>query len=528
MTGKPAQPGKPLRVLTFYRLILAGVLATLFLTLKQENPFGVIERDLFGATLAGYTGFSLIAGFATRLRWPAYRLQAIIQVVADVLAVTLLMHASGGAGSSLAVLLIVAVAHGGLLLPGRFAFFFAALATLAVLSESIYGVLKYGIPGSTIVAQAGLLGIVLFGTAGLAYALSNRIRESEALAQRRGLDLADLEQVNQHVIQHLSSGVLVVDHQDRVRLVNQTARQLLGFQADDPRTLQEASPPLWKQLEFWKKNDSWRPEMFETAKGGQTIIPRFGRLNTSHGSGAMIFLDDSSTLAQQSQQIKLASLGHLSASIAHEIRNPLGAISHAAQLLREADHLDTSDQRLIEIINNHCLRVNTIIENVLQLSRRKQAQPQEIELNDWLARFLEEFSETERVPMNQLHLESRESDTTVRCDPDHLHQVLWNLCQNGIRHGGQPSEITLRVREGDGEIVSLDVIDNGQGVAADKVDHIFEPFFTTGAGGTGLGLYLARELCELNHCQLAYQPERAHGGHFRIQFAPADTGTPSD
>ncbi len=520
-TGSLPDAGwKPLRILTFYRLTMAGLLALLFFALKDENPFNVTRPDLFGVTLIAYLGFSLVAGFSTRFRWPAFQWQTIAQVLADVLAVTLLMHASGGIDSSLSVLLIVAVTYGALILPGRFALFFAAVATLAVLLESIYDLLAFGKPESTVVAQAGLLGIVLFATAGVAYGLSRRVRESEALARRRGVDLADLEQLNQHIIQHLDSGVLIIDHQGRIRLANQTARKLLAIDPRPMRTLEQTSPTLWQQLAYWQTDNSWQPEIIRSAGDTQGAIPRFTSLSTSKGPGVMIFLDDSSTLARQSQQIKLASLGRLSASIAHEIRNPLGAISHAAQLLKESEGLTPADQRLTEIIHSHCQRVNAIIENVLQISRRKQAQPRPIELSLWLSRFLEEFSETQRLPMEQLHLEAERPDTVVRCDPGHLHQALWNLCQNGIRHGGQPPELTLRLHETDSHLVSLNVIDNGEGVPDDKINHIFEPFFTTGSGGTGLGLYLARELCELNHCQLAYHPEPCRGGCFRIHFTP--------
>jgi len=512
---------KPLRILTFYRLILAGLLAALFFALRVDNPLNADNPKLFGDTLLAYLALSLVAGFSARLRWPSFQWQTVAQVLVDVGAITLLMHASGGINSGLSILLIVAIIYGALLLPGRYALFFAAVATLSVLLESTYDLLTLGKPEIAVVAEAGLLGMVLFATAGLAYGLSRRVRESEALARLRGIDVADLEQLNQHIIQHLDSGVLIVDHQGRIRLANRKARKLLAVTKDPLQKLDQASPALHQQLTYWLTDNSWQPDVIQGARESQSVIPRFSSLSTSKGLGVMVFLDDPSTVARQSQQLKLASLGRLSASIAHEIRNPLGAISHAAQLLKESEGLSTADQRLTEIINSHCQRVNAIIENVLQISRRKQAQPCAIDLATWLARFMEEFGEAQRIPAEQLTLEAGRLATVVQCDPGLLHQVLWNLCVNGVKHGGQPPRLTLRLHESEAHLVSLDVIDNGEGVPEDKVNQIFEPFFTTGSGGTGLGLYLARELCELNHCQLAYHPESAQGGCFRIHFSPS-------
>ena len=518
-TGTPASAWKSLRFLTFYRLVLTGLLAVLYFFLTDVNPFGVTEPVLFPATLLVYLAFSVAAGFAARLHWPGYRLQALVQVFVDIAAIAVLMHASGGVTSGLSVLLVVAVAAGALLLPGRIAFLFAAVATLALLGESGFSQLALDRASASDITRAGLLGAVLFAAAGLAHMLATRLRESEALATQRGIDLADLEQLNQHIIQTLQSGVLIVDANGRIRLSNATADRLLGTTASG-RRLDEVAPALAHQLDLWRKDPGWVPEHIQAgAAEDAALIPRFSPLQTAQGTGAIVFLDDSSRLAQQSQQIKLASLGRLTASIAHEIRNPLGAISHAAQLLSESDKLDRADARLTEIIENHTRRVNDIIENVLQLSRRSPAASRELPLKPWLDEFLFELVQAEHFDLTRIHVRVEPQDLSIRIDPGHLQQILWNLCQNAIRHAGDPPELRIEARTGEGGAVHLDVIDNGPGIADDVVAQIFEPFYTTASSGTGLGLYIARELCALNECQIQYRRHPQGGSCFRLHFA---------
>lgn len=524
---------QPLRLLTFYRVILAGFLVVLFFSLRDANPFNVTHPDIFANTLLYYLGFSVVAGFTAQLHWPGYQLQSIVQIAIDIVVLTILMYASDGIGSGLAVLMVVTVSASALLLPGRLAFLFAAIATLAMLGESGYEVMTLEKARADTITRAGLLGMVLFSASILAYILAQRIRESEALAKQRGIDLADMEQLNQHVIQHLEAGVLVVDATGGIRMSNTTARKFLDIAAT-PGLLSQVRPDLYYQLQLWRNDHSWRPESIQSGRdaGDKTLMPRFSLLKTAEGLGTLIFLDDSKTLAQQSQQIKLASLGRLSASIAHEIRNPLGAISHAAQLLDDSGQMDIADRRLIEIIEKHSQRVNTIIENILQLSRRKPVIMQRIDLKPWLQNFIAEYCEAEKISSTTFHLEAPEKKISVSMDPDHLHQVMWNLCKNGLRHADTPAQITLRISVSGDQLTSLDTLDNGPGIPADKAGQIFEPFFTTETTGTGLGLYLARELCEINQCHLSYLAADTGGSCFRIHFAtqqpvnPVNTNQP--
>ncbi|MNZ68984.1 Sensor protein ZraS [compost metagenome] len=235
-----------------------------------------------------------------------------------------------------------------------------------------------------------------------------------------------------------------------------------------------------------------------------------------------MFLEDISQIAQQAQQLKLASLGRLTAGIAHEIRNPLGAISHAAQLLQESEVLDGHDRRLTQIIQDQSRRMNLVIENVLQLSRRRQANPQLIDLKYWLYRFAGELRENLR-DTERLHLQAGQGSIQTRMDPNQLTQVLTNLVQNGLRYSTQQhgtGQVWLNLfRDSETELPVLEVLDDGPGISPEQQARLFEPFFTTETKGTGLGLYISRELCESNQARIDYKMRNEGGSCFRITFA---------
>ena len=514
---------KPLRLLSFYRVILAGLLAVLFFSIPEDTGLGLRQHDLYALASTAYLLFSVLAGFAARLRQPGYELQVVTQIVVDIIAITVLMFASGGLASGLGILLLIAVAAGSILLPGRMAFLFAAIAAMAVIGEQVYSSLFLNIPSTSGYTQAGLLGLALFVTAATTNLMVRRIKDTEALATRRGIDIANLAKLNAHIVQRLQAGIIVTDHENHVRLINQTAQKLLNLpDVGEGQPLESVSPQLFARLEEWRNAPHAEQAVVPAEIAGTRLLPHFTMLGTADGIGSLIFLEDSATLAKQAQQLKLASLGRLTASIAHEIRNPLGAISHATQLLDESEALNDSDQRLITIIGDHTQRVNAVVENILQLSRPGSSTPQQIRMRQWLEKFADEFASSGNCQPQQISVQVTPADLEVYMDPSLLHQVVWNLCQNAKRHGTQGttpfelrivcelSPVSLKPR--------LDIIDNGAGIDPDIADTIFEPFFTTRSSGTGLGLYIAREICENNQSHLEYIPGAESGSCFRITF----------
>jgi two-component system, NtrC family, sensor histidine kinase PilS len=514
-----AHSWKAVHLLNLYRLTLAGLFVVLVLSGKDLRFLGSHDARLYLLVSLAYLSFSVASSFTIRQRWPAFLPQVYLQVSVDILALVSLMHATGGVSSGLGFLLLVSVAGNSLLLDGRASLLFAAVATLAVLGQQLYSNWEGG-SASTYLTQAGMLGAALFATALVADLLAQRARRSEALAAQRGVDLANMAQLADYVIDRMQTGALVMDSRQRVWLMNAAARRLLEI--PEPvahRDLEELCPELARRRQRWLGDPGCEAEAFQAVPGGARILPRFARLSEGISGGTLIFLEDLSALAQQAQQLKLAALGRLTASIAHEVRNPLGAISHAAQLLGESTALDGRDARLSQIIHGQCQRVNEIIEDVLQLSRRESSHIQEFALQPWLREFVQELAHG--YPDAELKLDVLPTDMQVRMDPLHLRQILYNLCQNGLRyskaHSGQ-AVVNLKGRMIETMPV-LDVMDRGPGIAPELVEQIFEPFFTTEARGTGLGLYIARELCECNQARLSYRVLRTGGSCFRIGFA---------
>ncbi|HKJ76076.1 MAG TPA: histidine kinase dimerization/phospho-acceptor domain-containing protein, partial [Gammaproteobacteria bacterium] len=362
------QTWKPLRLFSLYRLVLAGLFLTLALTDNLPPPIGEAAPVLFNWATAVYLTLAVLARFAVQAHWPRFNLQVFGQVLVDVAALTVLAHASGGVSSGLGMLLVVAVAGGSILTQGRVAGLFAAVAALAVLGEEVYTQLYIERP-ETSYPQAGMLGVALFATAFLAQVLSKRIRESEALATRRGVDLANMAQLTEYVVQQLDTGVVVVDPDGRIRLLNEAAGALLGDGIREGAYLEGVVPSLAERLRAWRKTGPADRTLHITTTDAE-VIPRFIDVGAGPAGGTLILLEDAAAAARQAQQLKLAALGRLTGSIAHEVRNPLGAISHAGELLGESPDLPEGDRRLVEIVLTQSKRVNAIVENVLGLGRR--------------------------------------------------------------------------------------------------------------------------------------------------------------
>jgi len=519
---------KSLYFLNFYRVILAGIFVTSIFMENNLRILGSLDPVGFAVTAYLYLVISVLVSFMIHWRWPNFEVIVLLLTMVDIAALTIIMHTSGGVETGLGMLIVVAIAGNSLLTNGKAASLFAALAALAILTEQIVSLISRSTtPNFT---QAGFLGAAVFATALLSHVLSRRIRETEQLAEQRGVDLANMAKLNDHVIKRLQSGVIVVDIYDRIRLMNQSAWHMLGLPVLENaynKPIKSISDELYQELQHWKENSSEESNIFRANGSSVYVLPSFTKFGTQENSAILIFLEDTVRMRQQAQQFKLASLGRLTASIAHEIRNPLGAISHADQLLSESPNLDSSDKRLTEIIHTHTERVNSIIENVLLLSRRGSSAPEDIVLGDWIEKFVSEFVMSEHVEPDVVKYSGDPSKISVRFDPTQLHQIVWNLCHNGLRFSlDYPENPKLELRSGlmdESQRPYLDVIDHGPGINAETAQQIFEPFFTTDSKGSGLGLYIARELCELNKAIVRYIAVQTGGSCFRIEFAGNST-----
>jgi two-component system, NtrC family, sensor histidine kinase PilS len=531
-TLAPSQNWKLLGLFNVYRLALAAAALGLSVTLGQFDPFGATSPDLFRIASAAYFLLAIAALLASRWRIPDFDTQVGVLAFADVALLTLLMRASGGLSSGLGLLLIVAIATSSLMLGRRVSIFYASLATIAAMLQHSWGLLVGDLVNDDLVQgypQVGILGFGLFATAFLGYTLGSRLRATEALAERRGMALANLTQINELIIQRMQSGVLACDHSGQIRFMNQAAQRFLGLRnaLPDKTSLSDLSPDLAIQLFQWLGNpNGQRTRRPFITRANYALLPRFVTLGKSKETGVLIFLEDMAALKQQAQQLKMAALARLTASIAHEIRNPLGALTNAAQLLGESVSDDSEQRRLAKIIEEQGRRMNVIVQNVTQLSRRDRVNQTRLSLNAWLEEFTVQYCEAVRLPPEAFSCIGDNVD--VLFDPDQLNQVITNLCQNGLRHSppftGTPIIKFLVGKDAENR-PCLDVIDWGSGVPPAIVDNIFDPFFTTSPKGTGLGLYIAKELCEGNGASIDYHPgDGGVGSRFRITLFRAEEG----
>ncbi len=498
-----------------YRLLVALLLLMGVAVWGTNLWYGTRDLALFITATAGYVVFS-VACFALVSARRRFNLQLTLQVAGDVGFIVILLYASGGISAGLGLLLLTTLAGAGLISRGRMTLFFAAIAVIGVLLEQTYEWLALGSQEPQFV-QAGLLSSAYFAIAWLAHALARYSVASEQLAAQRGIDLANMEQVNRLVIRDMQDGVLVVDERGAIRQCNTRAERMLGAlpRGRANATLAEYAPALAAQFEEWRSRPD--ADVGPRAPLRNNVIARFVPIGGSRQVGAVIFLEDQSRIQAEARQLKLAALGRLTANIAHEVRNPLGAISHAAQLLQEEPGVSGTSARLITIINENSERLDRMVNDVLRLNRGDRAHRERFGLADFLDGFVDQFSQIEKIEPGIFQIELA-AKPDVLFDRSHLNQVMWNLCRNALRHSRRgPASISIRVSmERAGSIVKLDVVDDGPGVAPGARTQLFEPFFTTAAGGTGLGLYIAREVCEANGATLEYV-EAARGAQFTVQ-----------
>ncbi len=525
---EPDLPWRVLTTLNAFRMFIAAALLLLVVAASQPLPFGNRYPLAFSAMASAYLMFGIVFGIALRQRRAPLNVQAVTSILVDTLAVAVMMYTSDGISSGLGGLLVVFVGAGSLALPTQMPSILAAIATFAVLGEELLS----GLAGfETNYPAAGLLSAIIFAMALAARPLARRIQMSEALARQRGVDLQNLSELNEYIVQHLRESIVVIDDDDRVRLSNGSAIRLLG--ATGPvrgKPLADASKALADYVAAWRNDHALSAHHEITMRSAGNSLRITAHLAPLGKDGdrsgpVLVFLEDASLINARVQQSKLASLGRLSASIAHEIRNPVGAMSHAAQLLSESDGLRADDQRLTEIIQTHSGRVSHIIDNVLQLSRRDSSTPEKLNLKPWLADFAREFTRTLELQEGEVSVDGVPDDISIRMDSGHLRQVLWNLCDNAVKYASETGGILVEMQAGrisDTGRPYLEVCDRGNGVEPDTVEKIFEPFFTERSGGTGLGLYISRELCELNHATLLYLDRPGGGGIFRIVFTDPD------
>lgn len=510
---------RELRLFNLYRVLEAALLV-----LVVFGPLaGVLEPPryelLARSVVIAYLFVSLVMlGLGRRLD---VRVSAGIGITADLFFGFIAMHAVPSAGTGIALMMMFNIGAASLLLPPRIAFTFAGVAVLMLLGEYAWSAVDDGPRRG--VAEPVMFAIGYFALATVMNVLGRQMRESYEIAALRTTENEHLAQVNELIIRRLRTGVLLVDGSGRMKLANEAATSLLGDVGDEIhgfRELAVAVPELGRRLQKWRETGVVDDTSLRIAADQPDVIPRFTRLQ-ANSDQTLVFLDDTSLLSQRAESITLATLGRFSASLAHEIRNPLAAMSYAVQLLEESDDIRVADRRLLEIIHQHVVRMNGIVENVLGLARREPAKPVVVELVAFAKSFVDDYLVSHPIEGDTLASASTQPEISALFDPRQLHQVVVVLVSNALNYGrmpGEPARVTVRVGVDGGQPV-LDVIDRGPGIPEPIRARLFKPFFTTSSHGTGLGLYIARELCRANQASLDYVPTPGVGGCFRIRMS---------
>lgn len=503
------------RLLNVYRLGLAAILFSQ--SFVRDSPLlNIVDLGLYSWVSLAFLVLALVWMLAAWIERRGFQNQVSLQIYSDTIIIILLMHACGGISSGLGMLLIISVAITGLLTEQSLAILFASLASLGLLTEHVYSVSN--IPDySGTSTQVGILGATLIATAIVTRKLVLRLRSSEQLVQQRERDVALLSALNQEIIENLQTGVIVLNNNNSVRHINQAALDLLHLDGDDFIALEQDCPKLLATVKDWQQEPENTSPYLPSDTGIENIQISFHRLQSQGQTNTMIFVTDVSSIRNSMQQAKLASLGHLTASIAHEIRNPLGAISYAAQLLKENEELLDADQRMVEIINQHTLRINHIIEDILKISRGSQTNKESIDIANWLPRFVTEFCQSGFAESDCFELDIDAACPDMQFDAGHLTQILTNLCTNARIHGDKAQKLSIKVYSNSSHLLCLEIADRGPGIESEILDKIFEPFYTTSHQGSGLGLYIVSQLCELNNATISAHINRYNGTSFVVQ-----------
>jgi two-component system sensor histidine kinase PilS (NtrC family) len=545
---------RTLQTFSITRIVISAVLLV-YLGFHSYRGFDADDRFIKWETCAIYLGIAIAFAILCMRSRKSFLLQLLVQVMVDITAISMLYISAGGARSGLAILYLFPLAGAAILAPLVLALFFVSFVTLVLLMESGYRFLSTASESS--ISRAGLICAAFFAAVFIINRLAAKLIKQEGLAAQRGRELQVQESINRLVIADMDDGILVVGSDSTVFAGNPAVERMLGLTVPYGRSRYKLTDipslaPLAEAFFNWSASAAppslTDPSTFVVVKPREdiavlqgTTLQRDGRRELAahlklrfkpvetdglQEERTVIFLQDVTEIENQAQQLKLASMGRLTASIAHEFRNPLYAISQAASLLAE-DVADPAGARLLSIVGDNVKRLNRMIEDILRLSRKAQAVSEPFALAQFFAELLHELHETHQVKPGIVAVGDM-GFHRVRFDPLHLREVVMNLLLNALRYAsGRSGSIRVEPLLDSAGRLELHVQDDGPPIKPEVRAHLFEPFFTTSSKGTGLGLYVARELCLNNGAILDYEyrldsfNDRANepGGRFVITFA---------
>ena len=512
------------RIFRIFRLAISAILLLSYAVSLNSSFFQILSPKLYLITNLIWFALVIFSSISRLISRQDYLFVNSINILIDLIAVAILAYACGGINSGLFFLMLPEAAMAGMILPLRLSLLSASVASLSTLFvQSLLVFDEISDPAGFL--PSGILGLVLFATTLVFGTLGRSLLASQARAEQSTSAANALRIMNDSIIARMETGVLVLEG-NNVKLANRAANNLLcGRQGEDLPLVSEdirSLGRLGERYNDWVENRGEGFRAFTHPYSGINIQVQFSRLQSGESDQTLVFLEDTRRLRQRAQQLKLDSLGHLSAGLAHEVRNPLSAISQANQLLQQSETISDEDKTFMDVIDRHCIRMNEIIDVVNQLSRRIEPRIISFALKPFIEELVGEINES-RLTKAKINIEIPDN-CSIEFDPANLKQVLTNIIENGLRY----SEAETGYAEVDFSLGShrddrgyfLDISDNGPGIDRDEVHKIFNPFFTTGSGGIGLGLCVAREICEVNFAAIHYlytEPE-SDKGLFRLSF----------
>ncbi|WP_251359578.1 nitrogen regulation protein NR(II) [Kangiella sp. TOML190] len=445
-----------------------------------------------------------------------FQLMSVVQPLVDIGILGLLAYLGHSNTSGYAVLMAIVSIFALLLLRHRLALLYGVGAALLLF---LVHWLRANEISDSAYLDLSLQAFAILTVSLLANSLARRLTNYESEVMEHSHSIQDMHQLNRDIINTMNRGFIVIDSEQHTLYMNKIAWYYFGNPANAlSQELGSFAPELTQQIKASNK-DEFEGQLFKANNNGPRILPRFQKL--ANKDRTLIILEDYSEISKRIQQAKLASLGQLTASIAHEIRNPLSAINQASQMFEEFESNTQQEKDLLQIIQRQSKRINNIIENVQMVSKRKMPSRNELVLERFLPSFIHEFKQGLNFDAEIL-CENIDENLSIRFDQSQLKQVLSNLFENGLKYSFiNTKRYRLHITATQDKITKqqfLDIIDEGVGISVEESEKIFEPFYTTNHDGTGLGLYISRELCEANGAQLECIPVAFGGACFRIIF----------
>ena len=513
--------------LNIFRLLISLILLYAFFTDLVATPPALNLETIAAIALLSYFVIAAFLIFESKRKPTNTYFLALASLFIDILFLSALFFAFGRLESGIAILLIFTSGYAAILLPIRLALLCASFIVLAFIAESLIGFVFRDETAAELI-QAALYGATTLVVTVLANLLGRWLKDYRVVAEKQAVELTRLEQINELVIRRMRSGVVAVDSEGVIQLMNESAWFLLGTPKATDKILADVSPQLDRTMASWHENPSLEIAPMALRGSQARVLPKFVALPGSTHIRNLIFLEDNEVVSQRSMENSAHLMANLSGAIAHQIRNPLAAISHSAQLLNESEEVVEGDRRLVDIIHSQSSRMNGIVKNILQLSRHEKSRPDIFDLIPFLQELEEESKKSLPTISLSLKLDPDQDKTLVLFDRSQLHQALWKLLENAVRHAALDAAIpqvviTMNHVKGTGYCI-ITVEDNGPGIPETNLERIFEPFYTTHKQGSGLGLYIARHLCEVNQAEITVDSIVGSCSRFHIRLALAQSG----